>query len=268
MTRNLLTLLALLCWCSAAPAEDKRQSTVGMPARIDQLVLPGTELEVKPLDDRKLPIVLRIANVFPHGTAFRYDLVYYGLDAGRFDLKDYLRRKDGSTTANLPPLLVEIKTVLPPGQIQPHALETAAGPALGGYRFWLIVGGITWALGLAAILLVGRHRRRTAAHADDRPVTLADRLRPLVEGARAGSLSTTQRAELERLLLSFWERRLGVADAKPQEAFAVMRRDPDAGPLLKQLEDWLHRPQPASDVDVNRLLQPYAGERVNSCGTP
>ena len=32
-----------------------------MPARIDQIVLPGTELEVKPLADRKSPIVLRIA---------------------------------------------------------------------------------------------------------------------------------------------------------------------------------------------------------------
>ena len=257
---NALTLLAILCAGSAVLAEDQRQSTIGMPARIDQLVLPGTELEVKPLVDRKLPIVLRIADVFPHGTAHRYDLVYYGLDEGTFDLKDYLRRKDGSSTADLPALKVEIKALLPPGQVLPHALEAESGPALGGYRLWLIVGGTAWVLGLAAILLVGRRRRQGATRAREQPVTLAERLRPLVEAARAGSMSLTERAELERLLLTFWQRRLGVEDAKPQDAFAAMRQDPDAGPLLQQLEDWLHRPQPARAVDVASLLKPYARE--------
>jgi hypothetical protein len=262
--RTSLALPALLCLCSAALAVDQRQSTIGMPARLDQLVLPGTELEVRPLDDRKLPIVLRIANVFPHGSAYRYDLVYYGLDAGTFDLKDYLRRKDGSSAADLPALKVSVTTLLPAGQVQPHALQTSAGPALGGYRLWLIAGGTAWVLGLAAIVLLGRRRRRATARADDHPVTLAERLRPLVEAARAGALSVTQRAELERLLLSFWQRRLAVADAKPQEAFAAMRRDPVTGPLLKHLEDWLHRPQPAGDVDVAALVKAYDGELAGS----
>src|SRR5687768_1974296 len=110
-------ILLLIGTTCAARADDQRHSTVGMPARIDQLVLPGSELEVKPLDDRKLPVVLRIAAVFPHGSAYRYDLVYYGLDPGTFDLKDYLRRKDGSSTVDLPTLKVEIQTLLPPGQV-------------------------------------------------------------------------------------------------------------------------------------------------------
>ena len=258
--RLLLTLRAMACSHAAAPAQDRRQSTVGMPARIDQIVLPGTELEVKPLADRKTPIVLRIANVFPHGTAYRYDLVYYGLDAGSFDLKDYLRRKDGSSTADLPGLKVEITTLLPPGQVLPHALEATAGPALGGYRLWLVGGGIAWALGLLAILLVGRRRRRTQALSQRAPVTMAERLRPFVEAAQAGSLSATQRAELERLLLAFWQRRLRLEKARPQDAFAAMRQDPHAGPLLQQLEDWLHRPQPARDVDVSALLKTYVTE--------
>src|SRR5438876_7853227 len=79
--------------------EDLRATTVGMPARIEQLVLPGSELEVKPLEDRRQPVVLRIVTSYPHGTAFRYDLVYYSLEPGEFDLRDYLRRKDGSSSA-------------------------------------------------------------------------------------------------------------------------------------------------------------------------
>src|SRR5262245_22427723 len=76
---------------STLRAEDRRTSTVGMPARIDQIVLPGTELEVKPLEGRRAPVVLRIVSVAPHGTAFRYDLEYYGLEKGTFDLKNELR---------------------------------------------------------------------------------------------------------------------------------------------------------------------------------
>ncbi|MCI0638857.1 MAG: hypothetical protein L0Y72_24155 [Gemmataceae bacterium] len=251
-------MIVLVVLCSSAFAEDKRKSSVGLPARIDQIVLPGTELEVKKLDDRKLPVVLRIVNVFPHGTAHRYDLVYYGLDPGTFDLRDYLKRKDGSSMADLPALPVEIKAILPPGQIEPNKLETQSGPWLGGYRLMLIVGGVLWVGGLAAILLVGRKRRAELARLASRPVTLADRLRPLVEEARTGTLSTAQRAELERLLLTFWQRRLGLEDAKPHEAFATLKKHPDAGPLIRQLEVWLHCPAPADSFDVGALLRPYA----------
>src|SRR4051794_9180053 len=110
MTRRIakgwfVLLLALLA--SSAWAADQRSSTVGMPARIEQVVLPGPELEVKPRENSRDPIVLRITNVYPHGTAFRYDLVYYGLDPGEHDLSTYLRRKDGSPTTGLPPIRVE-----------------------------------------------------------------------------------------------------------------------------------------------------------------
>ena len=125
----------------AAHAEDSppaSKSTVGMPARIDQRVLEGTELEVRPIDDRRAPIVLRIVDVYPHGKAFRYDLVYYGLEPGTYDLKNLLRRKDGSPTDGLPPIPVLIEPLLPPGQLEPHPLSLAASPGLGGYRLLVI----------------------------------------------------------------------------------------------------------------------------------
>jgi len=251
--------LLLMLMLGAAPlrAEDQREVTVGMAGRIDQIVLPGPELEVKPNEDRKSPIVLRIAATYPHGTAFRYDLVYYGLEPGAFDLKDYLRRKDGSLTADVSKLPVTIRATLPPGQILPHALEVQAAPALGGYRTALLVGGVVWCLGLAALLFVGRRRKMQTAAAPARPLTLADRLRPLVEGAMAGTLNAVDRAELERTLLAFWRERLALADAKPAEAFAQLREHAEAGLLLRCLEDWLHRPAPALAIDVSELLAPY-----------
>ena len=106
---------------AAEPAKPSRTS-VGMPAQIKQLVLTGAQLEAKPIEDRKTPVVLRIVATYPHGTAFRYDLEYYALEPGRFDLRDQLKRVDGSTVDDLAPLPIEVVSLLPAGQIVPHAL--------------------------------------------------------------------------------------------------------------------------------------------------
>src|SRR5262249_26357263 len=139
-----------------AHAEDRRDTTVGMAARIDQVVLPGPELEVIPLDDRAKPVVVRILRAQPHGTAFRYDLTYYVLEPGTFNLTDYLRRKDGTPAKDVPPLRVTGRALLPPGQVLPNALVPERTPFLGGYVMLLIVAGVLWFAGLVAILFVGR----------------------------------------------------------------------------------------------------------------
>ncbi len=243
-------------------ADELGGAVVGMPARIEQLVLPGPELEVKPLDDRRKPIVLRIIKTYPHGTAFRYDLTYYGLEAGDFDLRDYLRRKNGTSAGDLPALKVTIHSTLPAGQVLPSDLELQPSPALGGYRLLLIAGGVLWVLGLLALLFV--RRRKKAVARDAVPVTLADRLRPLVEGAVAGKLTLAQQADLERMLLAYWRTQLHLEKARPAEAFATLRRHPEAGPLLESLEAWLHRPGDPGQVDLAALLRPYQNVRANS----
>ena len=238
-------------------AEDQRSATVGMSARIDQLVLPGSRLETLPLEDRQQPIVLRIAGVFPHGSAHRYDLVYYGLEPGPFDLRDYLQRSDGSSMEEIPSILVEIQPVLSPGQIEPNELELQTVGHLGGYRAMLVVGGIVWIGGLLVILFVGRKRSQAAALSSGQPASLADRLRGMVEDAVEGKLDQSELAELERTLLAYWRRRLDMEDIDAAEAMVRLREHEDAGALLTQLERWLHRPETASEVDIASLLEPY-----------
>lgn len=204
------------------------------------------------------PLVLRVAASYPHGSAFRYDLVYYGLEPGQYDLKDYLRRKDGSSLKDLAPILVKVEPVLPPGQIEPHRLTLAPMPFLGGYRLLLLLGGAVWVVGVAAILLAGRWKRTDAEASAVPPMTLADRLRPLVDAAVAGKLTQGQHAELERLLIGYWRQRLELEKAAPADFIGVLRNHPEAGPLLHRLEDWLHRPGGAIEpVDVAALLKPY-----------
>jgi hypothetical protein len=254
----LLLLLALVP--TAARAESAGPaSTVGMPGRLDGVVLPGPELEAVPPADRRAPVVLRIAAVYPHGTAFRYDLEYTGLEPGSFDLRAVLRRKDGKPAEGLPPVVVKIDPVRPPGQVEPNKLEIDPGPRLGGYRVLKIVFLAGWAVGVVVIVLsfFFPRRRRAILAESDRPLSLADRLRPLVEKATAGKLTPAELAGLERGLMAYWRKRLRLEAVDPGEAIGRLRAHPEAGPLLAQLEAWLHRPGPPQPVDVPRLLAPY-----------
>jgi hypothetical protein len=238
------------------------ETNIGMSGHILQLVLPAPELEVVPFDANS-PIVLHVLATWPHGTDFRYDLEYYGLEAGQYDLGKYLKHKDGTPVTNLPPIPVSVKALLGDGQVQPTPLEPTALPNLGGYQTTMIVLGVVWVLGLAALLLAGR-RRAQVARERVRPRTLAEELRPLVEDARAGRLSRADRARLELRLVEYWRRKLALSDRAPHELLVELRNHPEAGALLRSLEDWLHRPDPPAAVDLSRLLAPY--ENVDMAG--
>ncbi len=237
----------------------KRESSVGLPVRIEQLVLPGTELEAKPLSDRDAKVVLRIVSAYPHGTAFRYDLEYYGLEPGQFDLRDYLKRKDASASDDLPPIPVKIVSALPAGQILPGELQPVSPPWVGGYVLVLLLGAVVWIAGLIALIFMGRKKRKTAVRVAEHQLTLAERLQPLVESALAGRLTLDQQAALERLLLGYWSERLGLTDVDPAEAMQRLRSHPEAGQLLRQVEAWLHQPGGAREVNLAQMLAPYRG---------
>ena len=242
---------------SAADAPSSTASNVGMPVRLEQIVLPGTELEPVAVTDKTL-VVIRIDAVYPHGSAFRYDLVCYGLEPGEYDLRKYLQRKDGSSTDDLPPLQFKVETQLAAGQIEPHGLNFASLPWLGGYRLLLGLAALVWNVGLVWLLYPRRTKSTATASEVIAPtISLADRLRPLVTDAVAGRLTPAKLAELERALISYWRRRLSLEGLTPVEALSQLRANPEASPLITQLETWLHRPAGDRSVDVAALLEPY-----------
>ena len=243
--------------------EDNRNPTVGMTGRVEQLVLPGPELMAKPLEDDRTPIVLRIKSVYPHGTEYRYDLEFYGLEPGKFDLRDYLQRKDGSDLQEVPSIDVEVTSVLEAGQVQPNSLGLKELPSLGGYQKLLIAGGILWLLGLLALLYFGRKKRLAVSEAGVEELSLADRLRPIVEQAQTGELTKNEQAELERLLIGFWRERLDLDGQDMAAAIATLRQHDKAGALLCELERWLHSPDHGQGVDIAELLKPYENVRLD-----
>ena len=250
--------LLLALWCAgAAPTT---APTVGVEGRIE-ITLPGSPLQAKPVTE-KSKLLLRIASADAAVTGkFYYDLRYIGLVPGQHDLRDYLVRGDGSSLADLPPIPVTIAHLLPndfDGQLV--ATSATPWPFFGGYRIAAGAAITLWAVLLLPLILAKRRRAAAAAtNTASRPPTLADRLRPLIERAADGSLSMQDKAILERLLLGHWQRRLSLNDRSPNESIAMLRVHPEAGKLLRALEDWLHRPPHAAtaQTDIAALLAPY-----------
>lgn len=246
-----------------AQAKDQRKATVGMRAYIEQVVLEGSELVPAPADT-STQVVVRVVKTWPHGQHLRYDLEWVGFEEGRYDLLDYLIRKDGSPATSLPSIEVKVVSLLPAEAFEPSDIDPAATARLDGYSTTQIVTGVFWVAGLLAILFVGRKRVVKPAPLPP-PPTLADRLRPMVEMVANGEADTAQKAELERLLVAFWRVRLDLGSVRAVDAIMAIRRHDEAGALLRQVEAWLHAPvPPTKSMDLAGLLRPYGSVTAES----
>lgn len=253
-----LSITGSIARADSPPSAAPIAVSIGMEGKLTGLVLPGSELEPTPVADRQQPVVVRIDRVYKHGDAHRYDLAFFCFEPGSHDLRNYLRRKDATSAADLPPIPVVARSTLPPGQIVPRALPAGELPSIGGYRTLVAIATIAWVIVLLAIAFARRGASASTTTAAHAPLTLAARLQPLIERGLAGELSTDETASLERLLLGYWRHKLGLVDRPADEAYRTLRRDAEAGPMLAELERWLHRrPGSAGDVDVAALLRPY-----------
>ncbi len=261
----LATTVSFAAQQSPTPQEDGRAKTeviaktsVGLPAEIEQLVIPGGLLQVSPLENRNAPFVLRILQSYPHGTDHRYDLEFYALEPGRYNLSEFLQHADGNPAA-LADLWVEVESTLPAGQVLPETLDAEKPPALGGYRTAWILGSILWLGGLAAILLWLQPDVSLPTETIRPQLSLADRLRPLIEKASTGTLRGEEQALLERTCIAFWAERLKVSELPPGELIRFLKQHEKSGPFMNQLETWLHQPGQRLPVDIEPWLAPYKG---------
>lgn len=259
-----LLLLALTLGESPPTAITGPSAPVGRTLKVRLKVAAGAPLEARPHDDRRRPLVVQSLEPIDDG----YLLTLYGLDPGRHQLADALRRADGSPVGAVSPAFVEITSGLPAGQVLPHDLPAEPGPRVGGYRLLLLGLGAVWVVGLLGLGASFFLPRRRAVVPSDRPVTLADQLKPLVDGAAAGTLGREELAALERTLVAYWRTRRGWNDSDPHATLRKLHADPEAGPLLAQLEAWLHQPTPKPPADVGALLAPYRAVPADAVPLP
>lgn len=243
-----------VCW--AQDTNEDLNPPVGFPAVLEEINLPGTLLRSKNIETRDQALVVRITDSFATADGFRYNFQYHGLEPGKYDVVEYLERVDGSDMGSLPKVMVEIVPILPPGQIEPNKLIYQSSFFRDYYLPILVAGGAIWLTGLWLILFWGRGKFRRVDPTRHQ-VTVAQRIRPLVEKAVNGELSSAERGELERTMVAFWQRKLRMQSTPPAEMMAKLRSNPESQGLFLQLENWLHRPDPQGEIDIAALMTPY-----------
>jgi hypothetical protein len=153
--------------------------------------------------------------------------------------------------------------------VLPHELDPKAEVQVGGYRKLLWLLGSIWVAGLILILFWPRKKKDTGAVPEAKQ-TLADKLRPLVQKGMQSELSAAEQAQLERYLMAFWRKKLNLERTDPMGAIQQLKAHPEAGQLLRTLENWLHAPPASrSNLSVEELLKPYQSVTTESLeGTP
>lgn len=254
---QLLSAMALLALAPVSTADELRKG-IGLESDVE-VTLDRGDYQPKPMDDRT-PLILRLDQVRPaENGRFTYTFHYISFEPGAYKLADYLIHPDGSPASDLGETPIEVKSILPPdfqGELNPFSARPF--PKLGGYRKLLGGLAVLWLCGLPALIWLGRKRK--AAIVEDVIVptpSYAERLRPFVEAAAAGELTTAGQAELERLLTGYWRERIARPDQRMSEALAALKGHPEAGSLLRALERWLHQPGGASRTEIDGLLEPY-----------
>lgn len=272
----ILSLLIISCTSSvmtAAPVQvtganenetAELKTTVGFPLRILQNKIAGSHLIAKPYTDRRVPAMVRIIESFPHGSDFRYDIEFKGFEPGRYNVIDYLQRADDSELASAP-LWVNVEPILAADKVRPIPLPQNTSQFRSYYVPILFVSGIVWLAGLLAILFYGRGTLKKASVVI-KTTTPAEKMRPLIDAAIAGNLTSAQQAELERILSEFWSAKLNLGHLPADQLRSTLREHPEATKMLEQIDYWLHRPAGEANqpVDINALLKPYQGQATTT----
>lgn len=260
MIMRYLLLAAALLFAQDAAQDSKEplvSATVGAPAVLKDVILPGSEMVAKPLSGDP-EMIVQVVDAIPHGDSFRYTIRFSGLEPGKHDLAKWLKRKDDSATGELPSVPVEIESLLPAGQITPNKLPQTWLPKMGGYQLIMSIAAALWGLILLALIFGGRGKKTEEADAGPPPTTLADLLKTRLEAAFDDQVDKQQYAELERMLFSMWRKKLGYDSMPVAEAMSKIKAHETAGPLMTQLENWMHQPNGDNEqVDLAKLLEPY-----------
>lgn len=200
-------------------------------------------------------VSLRVAEAVATEHGFRYNLRYIAYGPGEHDLARHLQREDGTAAANLPPLAIDVASLLP-SQHGGELFDAPGGPIdLHSNYSWTmrLLWGL-WALALVPLVMLGR-RRRAVVEKPAPPPTVAERLRELLERASVEHLSPAEQADLEQLLLAFWSQRLNLNAERLSDAIETLRNDPTAGRQWTSVERWLHsRSAPANGAVARELL--------------
>jgi hypothetical protein len=232
---------------------------------VSNMVLPRGDYQARPMDDRS-ELLLNVQSVEPADAGgFRYKIQYMGMEPGEYSLAEFLMRPDGSRPEEIKDFRLHVRAELPEdhnGQLE--QMSAAPFPFIGGYRIFLGFLGLLWVAGI--VMFIRSYRKKKVVTVEAVVVLepgFAERIRPLVESAAAGTITLEDQTLLERLLMGFWREKLELTEPRVAEAVLLLKQHPVAGELLRAMERWLHRPGGSSAAEINPLLEPYRNAPEN-----
>ena len=200
---------------------------------------------------------VRIADIKTMEDRSVYDVRYIVNRAGTFDLKDYLVAADGSTLTNLPTFKFAGDAKLSKN-LDTRIQETEAVQIDVGGRYYETMA-LLFVLWILWLLLIFYKRPRAIAATDAAPSgpTPAELLAHFRTQLESGTLSTTDKARMEMLLLHRWREELSLGSMPMDLALHAISRDAKTSSALRTLQHWLHHPaSPVQTTEIAAMLSP------------
>ncbi|MBM4105091.1 MAG: hypothetical protein FJ257_02115 [Phycisphaerae bacterium] len=267
--RTRLAILAVLVLASAISSPTSAvASTLQPPAALRSArgVMGSVEIDrasplrARPVRDATSGVLVRVVPLEDG----RQRIEWLGLLEGSFDLAGLLEQVDGRPAADLPPLLVEVYSQLPPGS----GTDLFGGASWrldlsAGHRAMLAAILLAW-IAVPVVVVVRRRLRRPTSPPPapaPRPPTLAERLHDAVKDAAGRELSAAEEGRLELLLLRLLREHSG-GGGSIAEATARLREDPATARVVRAVETWLHaRGRGDREAAIAAIADAAAAER-------
>jgi len=252
-----VAVLAAMPGCRQPP--DDRWSDTEVPLGVEEAVIiryAGPRLVPRPYR-RGASINLRVAEEIEQGEVRVYDVRYVVNLPGEFDLTEYLASADGRPTDDLPSFKIRgLPSLTKDIETRIREIENVDIRFWHSYHETLVGLGAFWGLWLVGLVFVGRGRRTARERPPPPEPSPAERIARLLRQLADEGLTTDQKAELEILLLTCWQRDLGLDDRRLADACRRIRASGQLGRAYGKLETWLHDPDRA--VAVEELLEDLA----------
>jgi hypothetical protein len=258
LTASVLAAVAILFF-----RKEKEKDTLNVPLGVEQAAIvtySGPPVAVTPYK-WGVAVNVRIAKVSGQSGARIYDVRYIVNRAGTFDLKDYLTGENGSALESLPSFKFTGDPKLSKA-LDARIQETEEVRVDVGNHYYAVLAalGVFWIVWLLLLIFWGRAKPPTAIVVQPEP-TLAEMLHAFLVQLEAGTLDAAAKAKMEMLLLRRWREELSLAGMPMNTALDAISHSEKTGGLLRQLQDWLHRP--GSNIrreEISAIVAPYTIE--------
>lgn len=251
----------------------KADDSVNVPLGVEQAAIvtySGPPVAVTPYK-WGVAVNVRIAKATEQAGARVYDVRYIVNREGTFDLRDYLTAEDGSPLDGLPSFQFHGDPKLSK-HLDTRIQETEEVTIeVGGHYYATLIGlGVVWIVWLLLLIFYKRAKPPQAAAPPPPEPTLAELLRAYLAQLEADTLDAAAKAKLEMLLLRRWREEVAESEKSMSTALDAIGRNEKNGESLRQLERWLHHPNPnIRREEIAAVLNRYitearAGEVVSA----